>query len=55
MLALILIVIIGLLELNAIKGKSENVKITSIVGVVHMGVLLTAILYFVIEFGIQKL
>jgi len=54
-LALILFVIIGLLELNAIKGKNDNVKITSIVGVVHMGILLTAILYAVIEFGIQKL
>ena len=54
-LALILIVIIGLLELNAIKGKTDTIKITSIKGVVHMGILLTAILYFVIEFGIQKL
>ncbi len=54
-LALILVVIIGLLELNAIKGKTDNIKITSIPGVVHMGILLTAIIYFVIEFGIQKL
>lgn len=54
-LALILVVIIGLLELNAIKGKTDTIKITSIKGVVHMGIFLTAILYFVIEFGIQKL
>ncbi|MBC7714302.1 MAG: urate hydroxylase PuuD [Rhizobacter sp.] len=54
-LALILVVIIGLLELNAIKGKTDTIKITSIKGVVHMGILLTAILYVVIEFGIQKL
>ena len=55
LLALILVVIIGLLELNAIKGKTDTIKITSIKGVVHMGILLTAILYFVIEFGVQKL
>lgn len=42
-------VILGLLELNAIKGKTDNVKITSIMGVTHMGLLLTAILYFGIE------
>lgn len=54
-LALIILVIVGLLQLNAMKGKTDNIKITSIMGVVHMGILLTAILYFVIEFGIQKL
>ncbi|MFA6238484.1 MAG: urate hydroxylase PuuD [Bacteriovorax sp.] len=42
-------VIAGLLELNAIKGKTDNVKITSIMGVTHMGLLLCAILYFGIE------
>ena len=37
------------LELNAIKGKTDNLKITSIMGVTHMGIILTAILYFGIE------
>jgi uncharacterized membrane protein len=54
MLLLVLLVIIGALELNAIKGKTDYVKITSVMGVVHMGILLTAILYFVIEYGVQK-
>ncbi|MEA9358268.1 urate hydroxylase PuuD [Bacteriovorax sp. PP10] len=54
LLLLVLLVIIGALELNAIKGKTDHVKITSVMGVVHMGILLTAILYFVIEFGVQK-
>lgn len=54
LLLLVLLVIIGALELNAIKGKTDNVKITSVMGVIHMGILLTAILYFVIEFGVQK-
>ena len=54
LLLLVLLVIIGALELNAIKGKTDFIKITSIKGVVHMGILLTAILYFVIEFGVQK-
>jgi hypothetical protein len=49
MLFLVLVAIIGLLELNAVKGKTDYIKITSIVGVVHMGILLTAILYVVIE------
>lgn len=48
-LALVLILIIGLLELNAIKGKTDTIKITSVKGVVHMGIFLTAILYVVIE------
>ena len=48
-LALVLILIIGLLELNGIKGKTDYIKITSVKGVVHMGILLTAILYVVIE------
>ncbi len=52
-LALVLALIIGLLELNAIKGKNENVKITSIMGVTHMGIVLTAILYVVIEMLIK--
>jgi uncharacterized membrane protein len=49
LLALVVALIVGLLELNAIKGKTDNIKITSIMGVNHMGVLLTAILYVVIE------
>jgi uncharacterized membrane protein len=48
-LALVLGVIIGLLELNALKGKTDTIKITSIMGVTHMGVLLTVILYTIIE------
>lgn len=42
-------VIAGLLELNAIKGKTDTIKITSIKGVTHMGVLLTIILYVGLE------
>lgn len=52
-LAIVMALIIGLLELNALKGKNENLKITSIVGVVHMGILLTAILYVAIELLIK--
>lgn len=52
-LTLVLAVIIGLLELNAIKGKNEYVKMTSILGVTHMGMLLTVILYVVIEMLIK--
>jgi uncharacterized membrane protein len=48
-LALVIILIVGLLELNAIKGKTDNIKITSIKGVTHMGLFLTVILYVVIE------
>lgn len=49
LLALVIILIVGLLELNALKGKTDTIKITSIKGVTHMGILLTAILYVVIE------
>ncbi len=49
LLALVLALIIGALEFNAIKGKTDTIKITSIKGVTHMGVLLTVILYVVIE------
>jgi uncharacterized membrane protein len=49
MLALALFAIIGLLELNAVKGKTDYIKITSVLGVTHMGMLLTAILYVVVE------
>ncbi len=42
-------VISGLLELNALKGKSEYVKMTSVRGVTHMGILLTVILYVGLE------
>jgi uncharacterized membrane protein len=41
--------VVGGLELNAIKGKTDNVKITSIMGVTHIGLVLTAILYIGIE------
>ena len=47
-LTLVLAVIIGALEFNAIKGKTG--PITSIKGVIHMGFLLTVVLYFVVEF-----
>ena len=49
MLALALFAIIGLLQLNAVKGKTDYIKITSVLGVTHMGMLLTAILYVVVE------
>lgn len=45
----VLLLIIGGLELNGIVGKTDNVKITSVKGVVHMGLLLTVILYVTIE------
>lgn len=48
-LAIAILVILGLLELNALKGKTDYLKITSIMGVTHMGVLLTAVLYVVVE------
>lgn len=43
-------VIAFLLELNAIKGKTDYIRITSVRGVTHMGILLTVILYAGIEF-----
>lgn len=52
-LAVVILLIVGLLELNAIKGKTDTIKITSIKGVVHMGILLTAILYVAIEILIK--
>ena len=48
-LAIVILLIVGLLELNAIKGKTDYIKITSIKGVVHMGIFLTAILYVAVE------
>jgi uncharacterized membrane protein len=47
MLTLVLAVIIGALEVNAVKGKTG--PITSIKGVVHFGFLLALVLYGVIE------
>lgn len=41
--------ILALLELNALKGKTDTIKITSIRGVTHMGLVLTAVLYIIIE------
>jgi hypothetical protein len=49
LLALVIFAIIGGIEFNAIKGKTDNLKITSILGVTHIGMLLTAILYVTIE------
>jgi uncharacterized membrane protein len=46
-LAVVLLVIIGALEVNALKGKTG--PITSIKGVIHMGFLLAIVLYAVIE------
>jgi len=48
-LAIAMLIVIGGLEINAIKGKTDNVKITSVMGVTHMGLLLTAIVYVLIE------
>ncbi len=45
----VIILILAALEFNALKGKTDNLKITSIMGVTHMGVVLTAILYTIIE------
>jgi uncharacterized membrane protein len=49
LLALALFAIIGAIQFNAIKGKTDNLKITSILGVTHIGMLLTAVLYVVVE------
>jgi len=46
-LALVMLVIIGGLELNALKGKTG--PITSIKGVIHMGFALTIVIYAVME------
>lgn len=48
-LAIAVLVLVGALELNAIKGKTDNLKITSIMGVTHIGIVLTAVLYFMVE------
>lgn len=48
-LFIVLFLILAGLELNAIKGKTDNLKITSIMGVTHMGILLTGLLYFAVE------
>lgn len=44
-----IVLVLGGLELNALKGKTDYLKITSIMGVTHIGIVLTAILYFGIE------
>ena len=49
MLSLVLFAIIGGVQFNAMKGKTDYLKITSIKGVTHMGLILTAILYVVVE------
>ena len=48
-LAAVIVLILAALELNAIKGKTDNLKITSIMGVTHIGIVLTAIIYVAIE------
>jgi uncharacterized membrane protein len=47
LLAIAIAVIVGLLELNALKGKTG--PITSVKGVVHMGFLLSFVTYAVVE------
>lgn len=47
-LAIVLAVIIGAIELNALKGKLG--PLTTIKGVIHCGVALMFVMYFVIEF-----
>jgi uncharacterized membrane protein len=49
LLALVLFAIIGAIQFNAMKGKTDNLKITSILGVTHIGMLLTVILYAAVE------
>ena len=48
-LAGVIAVILAGLEFNALKGKTDNLKITSIMGVTHIGLALTAVLYVLIE------
>ena len=48
-LTIVMAVIMAALQLNALKGKTDNLKITSIMGVTHMGVVLTAIIYVLVE------
>jgi uncharacterized membrane protein len=52
-LALVILLILGGLEFNALKGKTDYIKITSIMGVTHIGIALTAVLYFAIEILIK--
>lgn len=46
-LALVLAVILGALEYNALKGKTG--PMTTVKGVIHMGVALTVVLYVIVE------
>jgi uncharacterized membrane protein len=46
-LAAVIVVLVGLLEFNALKGKTG--PITSVKGVVHMGFLLTIVTYAIVE------
>lgn len=48
-LAGVMAIIMAALEWNALKGKTDNLKITSIMGVTHIGLALTAVLYVLIE------
>jgi uncharacterized membrane protein len=47
LLAIVLAIIIGAIELNAIKGKTG--PMTKVSGVIHLGLVLTIVLYAVIE------
>ena len=48
LLAIVLAIVIGLIEFNAIKGKTG--PMTTIKGVIHCGFALTLVLYLIIEF-----
>ncbi len=43
------LVIIAALELNAIFGKVDYIKITTVNGVIHGGIILTIVLYLVAD------
>jgi uncharacterized membrane protein len=51
--AAIIAVIVLALQFNGMKGKTDYVRITSIKGVIHMGFLLTIILYAVVEMTLR--
>lgn len=43
-----LLVVVGLIELNALKGKMG--PMATVKGVIHMGLALTVVMYFMMEF-----
>lgn len=46
---LVMIAIVGALQLNAVKGKLDHLKIAPINGVIRAGFILTAVLYVLVE------